>query len=87
MLVSKFLTNYRNNHVNKMSGAEYDIKVHTFVNREFEKFIELQSFTQNKLAAFEDSLRKKLREDAGLPEDTPAERMGSPKIDVDLKRM
>ena len=58
MLVSKFLTKYRDSHVNQMSGSEYDIKVHTFVNREFEKFIDLQSFTQNKLAAFEDSLRK-----------------------------
>ena len=33
------------------------------MNREFEKFIELQNFTQNRLAAFEDGLRKKLRGD------------------------
>lgn len=44
-----------------MAGTEYDIKVHTIVNREFEKFIELQTFTQHKLVAFEDGLRKKLR--------------------------
>ena len=46
-----------------MAGSEYDIRVHTFVNKEFEKFIELQAFTQNKLAAFEDGLKKKLREE------------------------
>ena len=51
-----------------MPGTEYDIKVHAFVNKEFEKFIELQSFTQNKLAAFEDGLRKQLRGDEAPPD-------------------
>jgi len=73
-------------------GSEYDIKVHTIVNREFEKFIDLQAFTQNKLAAFEEGLRRKLRGEDINPNQSVENpnfkgierRLSGPKIDVDL---
>lgn len=75
-----------------MPGSEYDIKVHTIVNREFEKFIDLQAFTQNKLAAFEEGLRRKLRGEDINPNQSVENpnfkgierRLSGPKIDVDL---
>jgi len=66
--------------------------VHTIVNREFEKFIDLQAFTQNKLAAFEEGLRRKLRGEDINPNQSVENpnfkgierRLSGPKIDVDL---
>jgi hypothetical protein len=64
MLVSKFLQKNQLQPVGPINNQtrEAEVRIHAVVIREFEKFISEQTFTQNKLAAFEVTLKKKMDE-------------------------